>query len=147
MCPVVPPKSNRKVPWEYDKELYKGRMLWSVTSVKSNSSGECLCGTTNWTSHTTPSSHSLHYSFHEKLVSTVPRAYSELVWTTIRGKYNVPSPPGRGWGEGFCHQIVHSNSGYALVVLANLTTQKRPVYTVLRYRLKHGWWLLLRLFC
>jgi len=42
------------------------------------------------------------------------RAYSELVWTTIRGKYNVHSPPGRGWGEGFCHQIVHSNSGYAL---------------------------------
>ena len=25
MRPVVPPKSNRKVPWEYDKELYKGR--------------------------------------------------------------------------------------------------------------------------
>jgi transposase len=25
MCPVVPPKSNRKEPWEYDKELYKGR--------------------------------------------------------------------------------------------------------------------------
>ena len=23
--PVVPPKSNRKRPWEYDKELYKGR--------------------------------------------------------------------------------------------------------------------------
>ena len=27
MCPVVPPKSNRKEPWEYDKKLYKGRML------------------------------------------------------------------------------------------------------------------------
>ncbi|MCL2005274.1 MAG: hypothetical protein FWG73_03830 [Planctomycetaceae bacterium] len=25
MFPVVPPKSNRKEPWEYDKELYKGR--------------------------------------------------------------------------------------------------------------------------
>jgi transposase len=25
MRPVVPPKSNRKKPWEYDKELYKGR--------------------------------------------------------------------------------------------------------------------------
>ena len=25
MHPVVPPKSNRKKPWEYDKELYKGR--------------------------------------------------------------------------------------------------------------------------
>ena len=25
MRPVVPPKSNRKHPWEYDKELYKGR--------------------------------------------------------------------------------------------------------------------------
>jgi transposase len=25
MCPVVPPKSNRREPWEYDKELYKGR--------------------------------------------------------------------------------------------------------------------------
>jgi len=25
MEPVVPPKSNRKEPWEYDKELYKGR--------------------------------------------------------------------------------------------------------------------------
>jgi transposase len=25
MRPVVPPKSNRKVPWEYDKEMYKGR--------------------------------------------------------------------------------------------------------------------------
>jgi len=25
MIPVVPPKSNRKEPWEYDKELYKGR--------------------------------------------------------------------------------------------------------------------------
>jgi transposase len=25
MCPVVPPKSNRKEPWEYDEELYKGR--------------------------------------------------------------------------------------------------------------------------
>jgi len=25
MLPVVPPKSNRKEPWEYDKELYKGR--------------------------------------------------------------------------------------------------------------------------
>jgi transposase len=25
MEPVVPPKSNRLVPWEYDKELYKGR--------------------------------------------------------------------------------------------------------------------------
>lgn len=23
--PVVPPKKNRKVPWEYDKELYKQR--------------------------------------------------------------------------------------------------------------------------
>jgi transposase len=23
--PVVPPKSNRKIPWEYDKELYKLR--------------------------------------------------------------------------------------------------------------------------
>ena len=23
--PVVPPKSNRKAPWEYDKELYKKR--------------------------------------------------------------------------------------------------------------------------
>ena len=23
--PVVPPKSNRKKPWEYDKELYKRR--------------------------------------------------------------------------------------------------------------------------
>lgn len=23
--PVVPPKSNRKVPWQYDKELYKKR--------------------------------------------------------------------------------------------------------------------------
>jgi transposase len=23
--PVVPPKSNRKSPWEYDKELYKRR--------------------------------------------------------------------------------------------------------------------------
>ena len=27
MCPVVPPKSNRKEPWEYDKELYKGRNI------------------------------------------------------------------------------------------------------------------------
>jgi transposase len=25
MIPVVPPKSNRLIPWEYDKELYKGR--------------------------------------------------------------------------------------------------------------------------
>ena len=25
VCPVVPPKSNRREPWEYDKELYKGR--------------------------------------------------------------------------------------------------------------------------
>ena len=25
MRPVVPPKSNRKEPWEYDKELDKGR--------------------------------------------------------------------------------------------------------------------------
>ena len=25
MIPVVPPKSNRKVPWQYDEELYKGR--------------------------------------------------------------------------------------------------------------------------
>jgi len=25
MRPVVPPKSNRKEPWAYDKELYKGR--------------------------------------------------------------------------------------------------------------------------
>ena len=25
MRPVVPPKSNRKVPWRYDKKLYKGR--------------------------------------------------------------------------------------------------------------------------
>ena len=25
MRPVVPPKSNRKKPWKYDKELYKGR--------------------------------------------------------------------------------------------------------------------------
>lgn len=23
--PVVPPKSNRKEPWQYDKELYKRR--------------------------------------------------------------------------------------------------------------------------
>ena len=23
--PIVPPKSNRKEPWEYDKELYKNR--------------------------------------------------------------------------------------------------------------------------
>ena len=25
MLPVVPPKRNRKEPWEYDKELYRGR--------------------------------------------------------------------------------------------------------------------------
>ncbi|MCL2006139.1 MAG: transposase, partial [Planctomycetaceae bacterium] len=25
MIPVVPPKSHRKEPWEYDEELYKGR--------------------------------------------------------------------------------------------------------------------------
>jgi len=25
MCPVVPPKSNRKDPWQYDEVLYKGR--------------------------------------------------------------------------------------------------------------------------
>jgi transposase len=25
MLPVVPPKRNRLVPWEYDEELYKGR--------------------------------------------------------------------------------------------------------------------------
>ena len=25
MHPVVPPKSNRREPWEYDKELYKVR--------------------------------------------------------------------------------------------------------------------------
>jgi len=25
MRPVVPPKSNRKKPWKYDKKLYKGR--------------------------------------------------------------------------------------------------------------------------
>jgi transposase len=25
MIPVVPPKSNRKKPWKYDKKLYKGR--------------------------------------------------------------------------------------------------------------------------
>ena len=25
--PVVPPKSNRKDPWEYDKEKYKGRNI------------------------------------------------------------------------------------------------------------------------
>ena len=25
MYPVVPPKSNRKEPWQYDTELYKGR--------------------------------------------------------------------------------------------------------------------------
>jgi transposase len=25
MRPVVPPKSNRRKPWKYDKELYKGR--------------------------------------------------------------------------------------------------------------------------
>ena len=27
MEPVVPPKSNRKEPWEYDKELYKDRNI------------------------------------------------------------------------------------------------------------------------
>ena len=27
MRPVVPPKSNRKKPWEYDKELYKERNI------------------------------------------------------------------------------------------------------------------------
>jgi len=42
------------------------------------------------------------------------RAYPLLVWTTISGKYNVLSPPGRGWSEAFCLQTVHSNSGYAL---------------------------------
>jgi len=25
MIPVVPPKSNRKEPWQYDEDLYKGR--------------------------------------------------------------------------------------------------------------------------
>jgi len=25
MVPIVPPKSHRKEPWKYDKELYKGR--------------------------------------------------------------------------------------------------------------------------
>ena len=25
LLPVIPPKSNRKEPWEYDKELYKRR--------------------------------------------------------------------------------------------------------------------------
>jgi transposase len=27
MTPVVPPKSNRKNPWNYDKELYKCRNI------------------------------------------------------------------------------------------------------------------------
>jgi transposase len=27
MIPVVPPKSNRKEPWDYDKELYKRRNI------------------------------------------------------------------------------------------------------------------------
>jgi len=27
MCPVVPPRRNRKKPWQYDKELYKQRHI------------------------------------------------------------------------------------------------------------------------
>jgi transposase len=27
MTPVVPPKSNRREPWDYDKELYKRRNI------------------------------------------------------------------------------------------------------------------------
>jgi transposase len=27
LIPVVPPKSNRKDPWDYDKELYKRRNI------------------------------------------------------------------------------------------------------------------------
>ena len=29
--PVVPPKSNRKDPWNYDRALYKNGMKWSVS--------------------------------------------------------------------------------------------------------------------
>jgi hypothetical protein len=30
MTPVVPPKSNRRKPWIYDRELYKKRNQWSA---------------------------------------------------------------------------------------------------------------------
>jgi transposase len=47
MIPVVPPKSNRKEPWKYDKELYKERNAVELTSEISNSSGECIPVMTN----------------------------------------------------------------------------------------------------
>ena len=46
--PVVPPKSNRKDPWEYDKELYKRRNVWNVYSVELRSFAAYIRAMTNW---------------------------------------------------------------------------------------------------
>jgi transposase len=35
--PVIPPKSNRKCPRPYDKEIYKARRPWETPTASSNS--------------------------------------------------------------------------------------------------------------
>ena len=39
MIPVVPPKSNRKDPWDYDRALYKNGMKWNVCFADGKASG------------------------------------------------------------------------------------------------------------
>jgi transposase len=56
MIPVVPPKSNRKEPWKYDKELYKGRNVVERNFRNINCSDVCSPGMTNSMKHTMPSS-------------------------------------------------------------------------------------------
>ncbi len=37
--PVIPPRSNRKTPREYDEYLYRSATLWSVSSTRSSTTG------------------------------------------------------------------------------------------------------------
>lgn len=39
--PLVPPKSNRKKPWTYNKNSTNDAMRWSGYFVASKASGEC----------------------------------------------------------------------------------------------------------
>ena len=46
--PIVPPKSNRKNPWEYDKELYKMRNEIERLFRLLKASVVCFVGLINW---------------------------------------------------------------------------------------------------
>lgn len=56
MIPVVPPKSNRIEPWEYDRALYKSAMRSSACSGGSKASAESSPASKSSTCSSSPSS-------------------------------------------------------------------------------------------